>query len=333
LIPFQPKHILVTGGAGFIGANFIYYLAQQHPDCLIVNLDNLTYASALANLKNLAHPHYHFIKGDICNGPLVTTLLTEFNIDTIVHFAAESHVDRSIHQPDTFIQANLVGTFTLLEAARKHFANQNNDPSRCRFHHVSTDEVFGSLGDAAPLTKETDVYLPNSPYSASKAGSDHLVRAYYHTYQLPYTMTHCANNYGPFQHAEKLIPTLLRSCKENKAIPIYGNGKNKRDWLYVEDHCSGILTVLQKGQIGESYNIGANNEWTNLDLAYKLCHLMDVAMPKPHPHEHLIQFVTDRPGHDWRYGLNTEKIQQLGWQPATSFDAGLEKTIAYFIPS
>lgn len=328
---YHPKNILVTGGAGFIGANFIHYLAKQLPESVIVNLDLLTYAASLSHLETLKHPHYHFVKGNICDRSLVDSLLHEFNIDTIVHFAAESHVDRSIKHPDTFIQTNVVGTFTLLEAARQYFSAKNYDSNHCRFHHISTDEVFGSLAESAPTTVENDPYRPNSPYSASKASSDHLVRAYYHTYKLPCTMTHCSNNYGPFQHHEKFIPTVIQACLQGKSIPVYGNGKNKRDWLYVDDHCSGIFSVLQQGQLGESYNIGSNNEWTNIDLARLICHLMDAIAPKSFSHQDLIKFVADRPGHDWRYGLNIEKIQKLGWKPLTSFEAGLQKTIEYSI--
>ncbi|MBI5448493.1 MAG: dTDP-glucose 4,6-dehydratase [Gammaproteobacteria bacterium] len=324
-----PSHILITGGAGFIGANFIHHLATQRPHCRLINLDALTYAGSQAHLNTLIHPNYHFVKGNITDRSLVDTLLKQFDIDTIVHFAAESHVDRSIEYPQDFIQTNLVGTFTLLEAARQHFLTRSQRSNR--FHHISTDEVFGSLTEEAALTTEEDPYRPNSPYSASKAGSDHLVRAYYHTYQLPCTLTYCSNNYGPFQHQEKFIPTIIRACLAKQPIPIYGEGKNKRDWLYVRDHCSGILSILEKGQLGESYNIGSNNEWSNLELVKHICSLMDNMTPQSFLHQTLITFVTDRLGHDWRYGLNTEKIQTLGWKPQVSFDDGLERTIRYFM--
>ncbi|EKD75589.1 MAG: hypothetical protein ACD_44C00092G0002 [uncultured bacterium] len=329
---YHPKHILITGGAGFIGANFIYYLEKHLPECTIVNLDALTYAASLEHLQKVSHPSYHFVKGNICDKPLIETLLKKFNIDTIVHFAAESHVDRSINTPDNFIQTNLVGTFTLLEAARHYFLNEKKGTQEnCRFHHVSTDEVFGELNESDPLTTENDPYRPNSPYSASKAGSDHLVRAYQHTYHLPCTLTHCSNNYGPFQHSEKFIPTVINACLKNEIIPIYGDGKNKRDWLYVEDHCSGILHILRHGIIGENYNIGSMNEWSNLDLSYFICHTLNKISPSSLSYEKQIQFVTDRLGHDWRYALSIKKIQSLGWEPKISFETGLKKTIEYYI--
>lgn len=327
---YQPQQILVTGGAGFIGANYIHYMAEKYPECTLVNLDALTYAGSLSYLSDLKHRNYHFIKGNICDRELIDRCLREYNIDTLVHFAAESHVDRSINGPDAFIQSNVVGTFTLLEASRHYIAEQHRNAQNFRFHHVSTDEVFGSLQESDPQTLETDPYRPNSPYSASKASSDHLVRAYFHTYALPCTLSHCSNNFGPFQHQEKFIPTVIQSCLQNKAIPVYGNGKNTRDWLYVTDHCAGIDTIIQKGALGEAYNIGANNELSNLELAHTLCALMDKRNNDFAPHAQLIRFVTDRPGHDWRYGLNAEKIRKLGWRPSVSFEEGLKKTIDYF---
>lgn len=322
---FQPNHILVTGGAGFIGANFIRHVLTHEPAIHIINLDKLTYAADLHNLQHLPNEdHYHFIQGDINDSALIQHLLTHHQIDTIVHFAAESHVDRSISSPAAFIETNINGTFTLLEAARNYSEIK-------RFHHISTDEVFGSLQADDPLFKETTRYQPRSPYSASKAASDHLVHAYHHTYGLPITLSNCSNNYGPYQHAEKFIPTVIRACKESKPIPIYGNGKNIRDWLYVEDHCSGILSILKHGRIGENYNLGGNNEWENLTLVHYICEQMDALHPKTKPHRNLIQFVTDRPGHDFRYAIDSSKIHtELGWSPKETLESGMLKTIAFY---
>lgn len=327
---YQPKNILVTGGAGFIGANFIRFILEKNPSVKIVNLDLLTYAGSLDNLKNLPHPeNYQFVQGNICDSELVDKLLKQYQIDTIIHFAAESHVDRSISGPAAFIQTNLIGTFTLLEAARKYWLTENQwNADQCRFHHISTDEVYGALSTADPAFTEDHQYLPNSPYSASKAGSDHLVRAYHHTYGLPTTTTNCSNNYGRYQHQEKFIPTIIKSCLQQKPIPVYGKGENIRDWLHVLDHCQGILTVIQNGKIGETYNIGGNNEWKNIDLVKCICQLMDEIKPAHQPHEKLIQYVTDRPGHDWRYAIDSKKItEELGWHPQQDFIKGLKEVI------
>lgn len=331
---YQPRVMLVTGGAGFIGANFVRQVLRHEPDITIINLDKLTYAGNLANLANLSHPErHHFIQGDITDAALVRHLMAHHHIDTIVHFAAESHVDRSISGPQAFIETNIVGTFTLLEAARHHWIEiENADLTKRRFHHVSTDEVFGSLQPNDPLFTETTRYQPRSPYSASKAGSDHLVHAYYHTYGLPITMTNCSNNYGPYQHKEKFIPTIIHACLNWQPIPIYGNGKNIRDWLYVDDHCRGILDVIQRGTLGESYNIGGYNEWENLKLAHYICEQMDKRLPRTESYTSLLQFVTDRAGHDFRYAIDTQKISTtLGWQPKETLETGLAKTIDFYL--
>lgn len=319
---YLPKNILVTGAAGFIGTNFVHYMLKKYNDIRIISYDKLTYAGNLDNLKNLPNEqHHYFIKGDICDRHLIDKTLREHTIDTIVHFAAESHVDRSITGPAEFIQTNIVGTFTLLEAARQYWLEQNKwDEAQCRFHHISTDEVFGTLNKEDPAFTETTPYAPNSPYSASKASSDHLVRAYQHTYNLPTTMTNCSNNYGPYQNPEKFIPTVIRSCKEWKPIPIYGDGSNIRDWLHVEDHCSAIDAVLHHGCIGESYNVGGNCEKTNLEVVNIICELMDKHFPREKSYKSLISFVTDRKGHDWRYAINNGKIQkELNWKSSINF--------------
>ena len=330
---YQPRRVLVTGGAGFIGANFVRYLLAQDPAVRIINLDLLTYAGSLQNLENSLDVSRHmFIQGNINDASLVTDILQKYSIDTIVHFAAESHVDRSISGPAPFIQTNIMGTFTLLEAARQYWQIKNNwNEAQCRFHHISTDEVYGSLGaQDSPFTEQTR-YAPNSPYSATKAGSDHLVRAYSHTYHLPVTLSHCSNNYGPYQHTEKLIPTIIQSCLHEKPIPIYGDGSHIRDWLYVEDHCRGIYKILQQGNRGETYNLGGNNQISNLELTKSICNLIDELFPKEKSYQTLIQFVKDRPGHDWRYAIDTQKItQQLQWQPSETFSQGLQKTIRFY---
>ncbi len=314
------EKILVTGGAGFIGANFIHYWQKHHPHALIVNVDALTYAGSLNNLRHLPHPEQHvFVQGDICNQHLIEHLLNEHDIDTIVHFAAESHVDNSIKDPALFVKTNVMGTHALLEAARK-FA--------CRFHHISTDEVYGTLGPHDPPFSETTPYAPNSPYSASKAGSDHLVRAYHHTYGLAVTTSNCSNNFGPLQHAEKFIPTVIRSCLKREPIPVYGNGSNIRDWLFVEDHCAAIDLILQKGRQGAVYNVGGHNEWTNLAIVRLICDLFDELKPVTTSYHSLISFVTDRPGHDWRYAIDSSLIQkELGWQPSRGFEVHLKNMI------
>ena len=327
----QPKSMLVTGGAGFIGCNFVRHMLAADPGVRIVNLDALTYAGSLDNLANLPDPlRYTFIEGDICDRELVTSLLAEHQVDTIVHFAAESHVDNSIAGPAVFVQTNLVGTFTLLEAARQY--RQESSSDAFRFHHISTDEVYGTLAADDPAFSETTPYAPNSPYSASKAGSDHLARAYFHTYGLPVTTTNCSNNYGPYQHGEKFIPTVIRACREGNPIPVYGDGSNRRDWLYVEDHCRGIEAVIRQGREGEVYNIGGGFEEANIDIARAICTLMDELEPDGAPHERLISFVTDRPGHDWRYAIDAAKIAgELGWNPEETFESGIHKTVEWYL--
>ena len=331
---FKPRNILLTGGAGFIGSNLVRYLLAADPAVRIVNLDKLTYAGSMDNLADLPDPARHtFVEGDICDAELVASLLREHEIDTVSHLAAESHVDRSITGPAAFVETNLVGTYTLLEAARQEWLIRRKlDAASCRFHHVSTDEVFGTLGKTdEPFTERTP-YAPNSPYSASKAGSDHLVRAYHHTYGMPVVTTNCSNNYGPYQHDEKFIPTVIRSCRDGKPIPVYGDGSNVRDWLYVEDHCSGIDAVLRRGALGETYNIGGDNEWHNIDIARLICRLFDEVRPEGAPHDKLITFVTDRPGHDWRYAIDGTKIRdEIGWAPRQDFESGMRLTVEWYL--
>ncbi len=331
---YTPKNILVTGGAGFIGCNYVRYMLATDDQVKIVNLDMLTYAGSRDNLKNLPDESRHlFVEGDICDRELIDTLLREHNIDTIVHFAAESHVDNSISGPEIFVKTNVMGTFTLLESARQYWQGEKGwNRTKCRFHHISTDEVYGTLDANDPAFSETTPYAPNSPYSASKAGSDHLVRAYFHTYGLPVTTTNCSNNYGSYQHSEKFIPTVIRKCLEQEAIPVYGDGSNIRDWLYVTDHCSGIDAVVRKGELGEVYNIGGINEWKNIDICKLICQLMDEHKPENAPHEKLITFVTDRPGHDWRYAIDATKMNdELDWQPAETFETGIRKTVEWYL--
>ncbi len=329
----HPRNVLVTGGAGFIGCNFVRHLLATEPDARIVTLDLLTYAGSLDNLRELPDPARHtFVQGDICDRPLVDRLLREHAIDTIAHFAAESHVDRSITGPAAFVQTNLVGTFTLLEAARGAWLEGGKTAEHCRFHHISTDEVYGTLKHGDPPFSETTPYAPNSPYSASKAGSDHLVRAYFHTYGLPVVTTNCSNNYGPYQHGEKFIPTVIRSCLLQRPIPVYGDGSNIRDWLYVEDHCRGIDAVIRRGKLGETYNIGGDNEWANINIAKLICVLLDQRRPAHAPHERLISFVADRPGHDWRYAIDPRKMSEaLSWRPAETFNTGIAKTVDWYL--
>jgi len=345
---YTPKNILVTGGAGFIGSNYVRYMLSSDPDIHVVNLDLLTYAGSLDNLKDLPDKvnagngrdgalgyasRHSFVQGDICDRKLIDRLLHEYEIDTIVHFAAESHVDNSISGPEVFVKTNVMGTFTLLEAARQYWL-ENSSRSSFRFHHISTDEVYGTLEKGDPAFSEITPYAPNSPYSASKAGSDHLVRAYFHTYGLPVTTTNCSNNYGPYQHSEKLIPTIIRHCLNGSPIPVYGDGSNIRDWLYVEDHCSGIDAVIRRGQLGETYNIGGINEWANIDIVKCICRLMDEfsADGCQSGHESLISFVTDRPGHDWRYAIDATKMgQELGWKPVETFETGIRKTVQWYL--
>ncbi len=330
------RNVLVTGGAGFIGSNFVRFLLQNEPQVHIVNLDALTYAGSLENLQDLPHPSRHtFIHGDICDRPLVERILRQYQVDTVVHFAAETHVDRSILAPERFIQTNILGTFTLLEACRRFWLEEKSLPLEgLRFHHVSTDEVFGSLGLGEPAWTEDTPYAPNSPYAASKAASDHLVRAYHYTYGLPITITNCSNNYGPYQFPEKLIPLMILNALDGQPLPVYGDGGQIRDWLYVEDHCEAIWLVLRKGVVGETYNIGGGNQPTNLSVVKTLCEILDERLPQSPfvPHERLIQFVADRPGHDRRYAMDITKIsQQLGWQPRQSLASGLLKTVDWYL--
>ena len=343
----MPKSLLVTGAAGFIGANFVHYWMQQHPDDKVVAYDALTYAGNRANLAALQdNPNFSFVHADICDYERVLQALREHGIDTVVHFAAESHVDRSITGPDAFIETNIVGTHTLLKAAREVWLSSGSRQAH-RFHHVSTDEVYGSLAIDAPGFHEQQKYEPNSPYSASKAASDHLVRAYHHTYGLQVTTSNCSNNYGPYHFPEKLIPLCLTNILRGRPLPVYGDGSNIRDWLYVEDHCRGIELVLLKGEVGETYNIGGNNEWNNLNIVHLLCDQMDArfaadpALASRFPDapgstgrsaRDLIKFVEDRAGHDWRYAIDASRIMgELGYQPHESFETGLQRTLDWYL--
>jgi dTDP-glucose 4,6-dehydratase len=330
------RNVLVTGGAGFIGSNFVRYLLKNDPSVRVVTLDALTYAGSLENLRDLPGVDRHtFVQGDVCDRALVDELFRKHNLDTVVHFAAESHVDRSILGPGLFVQTNIVGTFTLLEAARQAWLVEKRVPQGvARFHHVSTDEVFGSLGPGDAAFMENTPYDPRSPYSASKAGSDHLVRAYFHTYGLPATITNCSNNYGPYQFPEKLIPLVILNALEGKPLPIYGDGQQVRDWLYVDDHCEAIRAVIERGRSGETYNIGGNNQPPNLEIVKQICAILDERQPDSAltPHTRLIQYVADRPGHDRRYAMDITKIQnELGWQPRETLSSGLEKTVDWYL--
>jgi dTDP-glucose 4,6-dehydratase len=330
------KKLLVTGGAGFIGSNFIHYLLRTQAEVRIINLDALTYSGSLENLKELPDPDRHiFVKGNICDAELAGHLLREHEIDTIVHFAAETHVDRSISDPRNFIQTNVVGTFTLLEAARQVWLQEALLPkNEVRFHHISTDEVYGTLAPGEPAWTEETRYAPNSPYAASKAASDQLVRAYGHTYGLPYTLTNCTNNYGPNQFPEKLIPLVILNALDGQPLPIYGDGQQVRDWLHVEDHCEAISLVLKQGLPGSSYNIGGGNQPANLTIVETICDILDELLPdSPHrPHRKLITFVKDRPGHDRRYAMDIRKIQrELGWQPRHTMEKGLLETVSWYL--
>jgi dTDP-glucose 4,6-dehydratase len=326
--------ILVTGAAGFIGSNFVLDWMREVGEP-VVSLDKLTYAGNLRNLAALERDARHvFVRGDICDRAFVDALLAQHRPRAIVHFAAESHVDRSIHGPADFIQTNVVGTFTLLEAVRGHWSSlASAEKAVFRFLHVSTDEVYGSLGPSDPAFSETTPYAPNSPYSASKAGSDHLVRAYHHTYGLPVLTTNCSNNYGPYQFPEKLIPLMVLNALDGKPLPVYGDGSNVRDWLYVGDHCSAIRLVLARGRTGETYNIGGAAERKNLDVVKRVCAILDELRPRgAGRYETLINFVTDRPGHDWRYAMDTGKIEaELGWRPVESFESGLRKSVEWYL--
>lgn len=340
------RNLLVTGGAGFIGANFVHYWLKEHPEDRVVVLDALTYAGNLENLASATgHPQFRFVHGDICNYELVTALFD--GIDTLVHFAAESHVDRSITGPDEFIRTNVIGTHTLLKAARAAWTQNGEMRRDVRFHHVSTDEVYGSLRTGDPGFNENTPYAPNSPYSASKAASDHLVRAYHHTYGLPVTTSNCSNNYGPFHFPEKLIPLMLVRALDGEPMPVYGRGENVRDWLYVEDHCRAIDAVLTRGCVGETYNIGGCNEWRNIDIVHALCELLDrrfaasselaQRFPKcpaanAKPTSSLITYVTDRLGHDWRYAIDAARMRtELGFVPRERFETGIEKTVDWYL--
>ncbi len=325
--------ILVTGGAGFIGSNFVLDWLALHDDP-VINLDNLTYAGNLENLASLTDDNRHlFVKGDIADYELVLDLLKAHQVEAIINFAAESHVDRSIHGPDDFIQTNIVGTFRLLEAARCYWNELTGEAKAdFRFLHVSTDEVYGSLSPTSPPFNEENRYEPNSPYSASKAASDHLVRAYHHTYALPVLTTNCSNNYGPYQFPEKLIPLCIHNALAGKELPIYGDGKQIRDWLYVADHCSAIRSVMAKGRVGEVYNVGGWNEKTNLEVVETICAILDELVPSKSSYRSQITYVTDRPGHDRRYAIDAAKIEnELNWQPLETFESGIRKTVCWYL--
>jgi len=330
------RTILVTGGTGFIGSNFIHYINREEPNVFIINLDALTYAANLDNLNNLSAPSRHkFVRGNICDEKLVYGLLKDYEVSTIVHFAAESHVDRSIYNPQTFIETNIIGTFSLLEAAKKAWIEDKMFPlSDVRFHHISTDEVYGSLApDEKPFSENTP-YKPNSPYAASKAASDHLVRSYFKTYCLPVSITNCSNNYGPYQFPEKLIPLTILSAVNGWQIPIYGDGKQIRDWLYVEDHCEAIWLVINKAEPGETYNIGGGNQVPNINLVRQICSILDELLldSKYRPHKQLLTYVMDRPGHDRRYAMDITKINKdIGWKPSQELNIGLRKTVRWYL--
>ena len=331
------KNILVTGGAGFIGANFVPYFIENNSDYHLVNLDLLTYAGNLENVSEVEnHPRYTFVQGDICDRSFVEDLFQKFLFHDVIHFAAESHVDNSISGPEAFIKTNVLGTFNLLDTARKLWMSAPNQYNAgfesSRFHHVSTDEVYGTLGETG-LFEETTPYAPNSPYSASKAGSDMIVRSYFHTYGMNVVTTNCSNNYGPKQHDEKLIPTIIRKAISGENIPIYGDGKNVRDWLYVLDHCKGIDLAFKKGKAGETYNIGGRNERNNLYIVDKVCSILDEMKPKASgSYKEQITFVKDRPGHDLRYAIDATKIEtELGWKADENFETGIVKTVRWYL--
>jgi dTDP-glucose 4,6-dehydratase len=330
------KNVLVTGGAGFIGSNFIHFLLRAEPDIRIINLDALTYAGNLNNLQDLPDPQRHeFVQGSICDKQLVNDIFHRYTIATVVHFAAETHVDRSIHDPESFVQSNIFGTFTMLETARQAWLVERLLPvESVHFHHVSTDEVFGTLKPGDPAWSESTPYAPNSPYSASKASSDHLVRAYAHTFGLPVTITNCSNNYGPYQFPEKLIPLMILNALSGKPLPVYGDGQQIRDWLYVEDHCEAIWKVVKEGRLGETYNIGGNNQPANLTIVQTICSILDELKPltEERSYASLIQYVKDRPGHDRRYAMDITKISQdLDWKPKQSLETGLLKTVKWYL--
>ena len=331
------KNILVTGGAGFIGANFVPYFIENNPDYHLVNLDLLTYAGNLDNVKEVEnHPRYTFAQGDICDRNFVEELFQKYQFHDVIHFAAESHVDNSISGPEAFIKTNVLGTFNLLDTARKLWMSAPNQYNvgfeNARFHHVSTDEVYGTLGETG-LFEETTPYAPNSPYSASKAGSDMIVRSYFHTYGMNVVTTNCSNNYGPKQHDEKLIPTIIRKAIKGENIPIYGDGKNVRDWLYVLDHCKGIELAFKTGKSGETYNIGGRNERNNLYIVDAVCSILNELQPKSEgKYQDQITFVKDRPGHDLRYAIDASKIEnELGWKADENFESGILKTVRWYL--
>ncbi|MFI3291141.1 MAG: dTDP-glucose 4,6-dehydratase [Opitutales bacterium] len=331
------KSILITGGAGFIGSNFVPYFAKKYAEYNVINLDKLTYAGDLDNLKECeVLDNYTFVKGDICDKNLLEELFLKYDIRGVIHFAAESHVDNSIKSPFAFVETNVIGTFALLECARKHWFNAPNEPKEgyedCRFHHISTDEVYGTLGETG-LFYETTAYAPNSPYSASKASSDFFVRAYYHTYGMNVTTSNCSNNYGEKQHSEKFIPTIIRKCLADEAIPIYGKGENIRDWLYVLDHCKAIDLIYHKGKTGETYNVGGKNERTNMQIVYAICAILDEKKPRAKgKYAELISFVKDRAGHDLRYAIDATKLEtELNWHAHETFETGIIKTVEYYL--
>lgn len=328
--------ILISGGAGFIGSNFIELFLEEHNNIKIVNLDKLTYAGELSNLNKVENNiNYEFVKGDICDTSLVQELFNKHNFSGVIHFAAESHVDNSIKSPDAFINTNVYGTFNLLNVAKANWMKAPFTPKKgCennRFLHISTDEVYGTLGESGLFT-ETTPYAPNSPYSASKASSDFIVRSYFHTYGMNVVTTNCSNNYGPKQHDEKLIPTIIRKAIQGEKIPIYGDGKNIRDWLFVKDHCKGIALAYQKGKSGETYNIGGKNERDNLYIANRICEILDSIKPKQNKYSDQITFVKDRPGHDFRYAIDASKIEnELGWKAEENFETGIVKTVQWYL--
>ena len=324
------RSILITGGAGFIGSHLVHRMVNQYPNTQFVNLDALTYAGDTAKLKDIAsQPHYHFVHGDITDTPMVKKLFAQYDFDGLIHLAAESHVDQSIKNPLNFAQTNVMGTLNLLEIARRAWEGSFEGK---RFYHVSTDEVYGSLGTSGKFT-ETTAYDPRSPYSASKAASDHFVRAYYHTYGLPVVLSNCSNNYGPNQYPEKLIPLFIQNIVQEKSLPVYGDGQNIRDWLYVEDHAEAIDLIFQKGKLGETYNIGGNNEFKNIDIIHQLIAISDHYLGRTEGHsQKLIQYVTDRPGHDFRYAIDASKIKNdLNWEPKSSFKTGIDKTVFWYL--